>query len=324
MVANASLALIVPTLLQTLTTFNYTVFPDGDGVPHLVHLDNTPLSLEEVDLLNSDLNTITFTLFTRNNRIGDRLILNDVNSVRNSNLNSAKNTIIITHGWNSAGNTQACTLVRNGFLNVWDSNVIIVDWSTIAKNIYSTAAKSVPNVANHVASFVNFLRTKFNLQTSKLKMVGHSLGAHIMSLAAKSVSTYSKVAEVIALDPAKPLFDTKNANGRVDKSHALNVQVIHTCPGLLGLDKSVGTSDFYANNGRKQPGCDNDLFGACAHGRSYEYYSESITNPRGFPGTSKSFLSVKTTVYMGGSVLDSNAKGSYNFKTGSKPPYALG
>lgn len=56
---------VVPTLLQTLTTFNYTVFPDGDGVPHLVHLDNTPLSLEEVDLLNNDLNTITFTLFTR-------------------------------------------------------------------------------------------------------------------------------------------------------------------------------------------------------------------------------------------------------------------
>ncbi|PBC28762.1 Phospholipase A1 [Apis cerana cerana] len=320
MVANASLALIVPTLLQTLATFNYTVFPDGDGVPHLVHLDNTPLSLEEVGLLNTNLNTITFTLFTRNNRAGDRLVLNDMNSIKNSKLNSAKNTIIITHGWNSAGTTEACTLVRN----VWDSNVIIVDWSTIAKNIYSTAAKSVPNVANHVASFVNFLRTKFNLQTSKLTMVGHSLGAHIMSLAAKSVSTYSKVAEVVALDPAKPLFDIKNANGRVDKSHALNVQVIHTCPGLLGLDKSVGTSDFYANDGRKQPGCNNDLLGACAHGRSYEYYSESITNPKGFPSTPKSFLGLKTTVYMGGSVLDRNARGSYNFKTGSKPPYALG
>lgn len=66
---------------------------------------------------------------------------------------------------------------------------------------------------------------------------------------------------IVALDPAKPLFDIKNANGRVDKSHALNVQVIHTCPGLLGLDKSVGTSDFYANDGRKQPGCNNDLLG---------------------------------------------------------------
>lgn len=47
----------------------------------------------------------------------------------------------------------------------------------------------------------------------------------------------------------------------MDKSHASNVQVIHTCSGLLGLDKSVGTSDFYANDGRKQPGCSTDLFG---------------------------------------------------------------
>lgn len=46
------------------------------------------------------------------------------------------------------------------------------------------------------------------------------------------------------------------------------------------------------------------LTGACAHGRSYEYYSESITNPKGFPSTPKSFLGLKTTVYMGGSVLD--------------------
>lgn len=46
------------------------------------------------------------------------------------------------------------------------------------------------------------------------------------------------------------------------------------------------------------------LTGACAHGRSYEYYSESITNPKGFPSTPKSFLGLKTMVYMGGSVLD--------------------
>lgn len=56
---------VVPSLLQALTTINYTVFPDEDGVPHLIHLDSTPLSFEELHLLDADLNTITFTLFTR-------------------------------------------------------------------------------------------------------------------------------------------------------------------------------------------------------------------------------------------------------------------
>lgn len=57
------------------------------------------------------------------------------------------------------------------------------------------------------------------------------------------------------------MFDSKGPGERVDKTDANNVQVIHTCAGLLGLDKNVGTSDFYANGGRNQPGCSNDLLG---------------------------------------------------------------
>lgn len=57
------------------------------------------------------------------------------------------------------------------------------------------------------------------------------------------------------------MFEHKGPDGRVDKLDARNVQVIHTCAGYLGLDISVGTSDFFANDGRNQPGCVNDLIG---------------------------------------------------------------
>lgn len=73
-----------------------------------------------------------------------------------------------------------------------------MDWSTIADNmIYSQVAKSVPTVANRVAAFVNFLRAHAGLQTSKLKIIGHSLGAHIAGLSAREVSKVSRVPEVI-------------------------------------------------------------------------------------------------------------------------------
>ncbi|XP_017790226.1 PREDICTED: pancreatic lipase-related protein 2-like [Habropoda laboriosa] len=320
MVAPAALALIYPALLTSLMRANYTVFPNEEGVPYLIKIDNTPLTLEERSALAANVNEITFTLFTRNNRQnGHVLKLNDINSVRGSQWGANKPTILVAHGWKSSGTSSACTLIRDAFLKALDCNVVVIDWSSIAHNIaYSVVAKSVPDVAAHVASFVNFLRSKAGLNPSNTKLIGHSLGAHVASLSARLVSN---VAEVIALDPAKPMFQNKESNNRVDSSHAKNVQVIHTCAGLLGMDTSVGTSDFFANGGRNQPGCNNDLLGACAHGRSYEYYSESITNPRGFLGTPKNG---GLKVYMGGPTLSSSARGTYDFKTRSQPPYAVG
>ena len=57
------------------------------------------------------------------------------------------------------------------------------------------------------------------------------------------------------------MFELKKAGDRVDKSDAKNVQVIHTCAGTLGMGISIGTSDFYANDGRHQPGCGLNLLG---------------------------------------------------------------
>ncbi|XP_031831095.1 phospholipase A1 [Nomia melanderi] len=321
MVAPAPLALLYPTLLNVLMQSNYTILPDENGVPILTKLDYQPLSLEEINVLAAEVQTITFTLFTRANPRNGQQLKTDVSSVWNSNWNGNKPTVIVTHGWKSAGTGSSCTLIRDAFLKVLDCNVIVVDWNQIAKNLmYSQVAKSVPEVANHVASFVNFMRTKSGLKTATLKLVGHSLGAHVASLTAQIVSKSSAVSEVIGLDPAKPMFEDNNANSRIDRSHAKNVQIIHTCAGLLGMRSAVGTSDFYANGGRNQPGCNNDMLGGCAHSRSYEYYSESITNTKAFPGTPQKG---GATAYMGGPNLDSRARGSYDFKTGGQPPYTV-
>ena len=52
-------------------------------------------------------------------------------------------------------------------------------------------------MAEHVASFVNFLRLKANLDPNDMKMIGHSLGAHVASLVARIVSQNIQVAEIV-------------------------------------------------------------------------------------------------------------------------------
>lgn len=59
-------------------------------------------------------------------------------------------------------------------------------------------------------------------------------------------------------------------------SNASTFQVIHTSAGLCGINFNAGHADFWPNGGSKQPGCNVDVGGACAHGRSYLYYAESV------------------------------------------------
>ena len=84
------------------------------------------------------------------------------------------------------------------FLDVRDCNVIILDWSEISNYVnYLDVVKMVPHVARYLADFINFLHTKAGLQTSNLKIIGHSLGAQIAGLSAWEVGKSSRVAEVV-------------------------------------------------------------------------------------------------------------------------------
>ncbi|XP_033351854.1 pancreatic lipase-related protein 2-like [Bombus vosnesenskii] len=317
--AHVPLSTLYPTVLSMLNFISPTVKTDGDG--YITHFEINKEPVPKNLTLDTYLDTINFTLYTRENPTdGEILKLNDVKSVRNSHWNATKQTIIVTHGWTHSGEAPVCTTIRDGFLKVRDCNVIILDWSEIAdKLIYSVVAEIVPHVAQRTASFINFMRTKAGLRTSNLKIVGHSFGAQIAGLSAREVGKSSRVAEVIALDPANVMFQHKKPGERLDKSDADNVQIIHTCSGQFGYYLSVGTSDFYANDGRHQPGCGIDLLGICAHVRSYKVFAESITNPKGFLGTRAD----GATAYMGGATPDPNASGTYYFKTNSHYPYAL-
>lgn len=91
-----------------------------------------------------------------------------------------------------------------------------------------------------------------------------------------------KLRKIVALDAAAPLFDFNDPSTRVAVGDADVVESIHTNAGRLGISHPIGNASFYPNGGRSQPGCGWDLFGICAHSRSYILLAESITSEKPF------------------------------------------
>ena len=129
-----------------------------------------------------------------------------------------------------------------------------------------------------------------------IHLVGHSLGAHVVGFIAKKVQDMGlgKLPRVTGLDPAYPFFELAGAEGRIDKSDADFVQIIHTNSGFLwdgclSFMEPLGHVDFYPGGGDHQPGCTDICFidcidydiidllkGACSHNRANKYFEESI------------------------------------------------
>ena len=66
------------------------------------------------------------------------------------------------------------------------------------------------------------------------------------------------------LDPAGPLFHLTDPQGKIYRTDAEVVDVIHTNGGFLGELTPLGTVDFFVDGGRSQHTCTNDFFGQSA------------------------------------------------------------
>ncbi|KAI8438255.1 hypothetical protein MSG28_010857 [Choristoneura fumiferana] len=125
----------------------YIWMPDGDGVPHLVDLQ------EPVDeaLLNSR--------------------------------NGANNQYWL---FTSNGNSGINPLITSAFLAVVDANVIVVDWRALANSNNATATNGVPGVGQFLGNFLVRLINTAGGNWNNVHLVGFSLGAHIVGSAGRT------------------------------------------------------------------------------------------------------------------------------------------
>ena len=299
-----------------------------DTSGNLVKLDLTNTSDEANLTMNELPNYVSFALYTRaTNDTPEELIIGDVDNLTNSHFDADKPTKFVTHGWMSSCDSDICIDIRSAFLEHGDYNVIQVDWSNIAAKSYIWASNQVENVAKLVSRMLDFLVSQ-GQNPANITVVGHSLGAHVAGLS--SYYAKQKVSYVVGMDPAGPLFYLRDEGHRISKGDADYVEAIHTTT-LLGLIYQVGDSDFYPNGALPQGGCGLDLGESCSHGRSYEYYAESINDDRFIARQCDNYVEYQlnlcdsnSTARMGGVTPDYSAEGKYYLFTNPETPYAEG
>lgn len=180
---------------------------------------------------------------------------------------------IIIHGWTGSYLTKPNNELRRAYLAQEDHNIISVDWSTYAVLSYISSRAKVPIVSEDIANLLDFLHEQFNLSFDKVVVVGHSLGAHVAGYCGKIVKR-GKIAGIVGLDPASPLYSYNDASTRLCTNDAKFVLSIQTNRSLKGFQQPIGSAAFYPNWGLKQPGCGVDLTGTCSHGRSITLYAK--------------------------------------------------
>ncbi|XP_065356685.1 pancreatic triacylglycerol lipase [Calliphora vicina] len=318
--------------------------PDGDGKPQVAYLVEPPPE----DNRNQVPKLIQFEYYGGSNP--DKPLVNTV-ALDNSEaflhlrakrdtwdemaekFNPKLDTKILVHGWKSSTQSNSIQSIRGAYMQKGHINVFAINWRDQADNIYYLRpARYTVQVGRAVAKLIDLLVEEKDADPMRIHLIGHSLGSHIMGYAG-SYTKY-RVGRITGLDPARPAFeDCIGPENHLDRTDAEFVDVIHSCAGFLGFKNPIGHADFYPNGGHPpQPGCTeiSQIFTGCSHGRSYEYYAESINSEKGFYATPcTSLIDIKGENCTGSKILmgdrvPKTAEGIYYLKTSNKPAFALG
>lgn len=224
-----------------------------------------------------------------------------------SNLSSHNRTVVITvHGFlNHHAYETVWNQTRDGFL-ARGHDVIVVDWSR-GNRLYLQSMANVRVVGALIGQLIMYLNI-----ANRTLCVGFSLGSHICGEAGSWLKAQGQfLARCHGIDPAGPGYDGCGAEIRLDPSDCGVVTAIHSSQFVemlgFGTKYKSGHCDFWMNDARHQPNCDNnpsfptlvrDIFYGnlgrlgrtvehvvgCAHIRSMRYYLSQVTGRCNFTG----------------------------------------
>ncbi|CAB3227798.1 unnamed protein product [Arctia plantaginis] len=244
-------------------------------------------------------------------------------------ISKAGTVVILIHGFMESSEGWMVHGVAPELLKRSDMKVFALDGRKIINLEYFRSSTYVRFIGELLGTFLGDV-IKNGQDPSKIYIVGHSLGSHIAGVAGKKVRelTGQLLGRITALDPAGPCFSNVSASGRLNRTDAEYVDVIHSNAGMLGIKEPVGHKDFYPNGGSSQTGC---YISICDHSRAWEYFAESISSPKNFPARKcenwtlfgQSACSKNEISYMG-IESDTGSPGLYFLSTKSSSPYGMG
>ncbi|XP_040277041.1 endothelial lipase [Bufo bufo] len=209
--------------------------------------------------------------------------------------NTSAKTFIVIHGWTMSGLFESWLHKLVGALQQREhhANIIVVDWMSLAHQLYPDAVNNTKLVGKETAVLIDWLQEKGNMSLKNLHLIGYSLGAHVAGFAGNYVK--GTLGRITGLDPAGPMFEDAEAHKRLSPDDAEFVDVLHTYTrealGVsIGIKMPIGHIDIYPNGGDYQPGCGlSDVLGAlaygnigdavkCEHERSVHLFVDSLIN----------------------------------------------
>ncbi|XP_067872765.1 lipoprotein lipase-like [Heterodontus francisci] len=231
-----------------------------------VRADNATESTPELQSNDiEDLNSIKTRFSLRHMSEPDEdvcyIIPGQVDSLRKCNFNATTKTFLIIHGWSVSGMFESWIekLVIALYKREPDANVLVVDWLNRAHQHYPIAAQNTKLVGQDIAKLIDWLEKQESIPPNTMHLIGYSLGAHVAGFAGSHAA--NKIGRITGLDPAGPVFEGAQADGRLSPDDATFVDVLHTFTreslGMsIGIRQPIGHVDIYPNGGSFQPGCD--------------------------------------------------------------------
>nr|KAF7420604.1 hypothetical protein H0235_010901 [Vespula pensylvanica] len=218
-----------------------------------------------------------------NNREGSFLSLDNLTNNRVYLKSELSDKIVfLIHGFLSSANNTNYKDMSDKLLDK-NMSVFSIDWKKGACNGgaslleyagYFKAVENTREVGRYVANFTKILVEEYKIPLANILLIGHSLGAQVAGFAGKALQKLiGKYYQIVGLDPAGPFFNLNSCSQRICETDARYVQIIHSSVPL-GTERTLGTIDFYMNNGIFQPGCNVDA--SCSHTKAVLYFTECI------------------------------------------------
>jgi pancreatic triacylglycerol lipase len=97
----------------------------------------------------------------------------------NDNIDSKRDVKLLIHGWNADSEHVALETVRNSYLKLNTSHLLMADWRDIAGMRYFIARNLIRNLGKRICKLLEIFVDQAKIEPGRIHIVGHSLGAHI-------------------------------------------------------------------------------------------------------------------------------------------------
>ncbi|CAH0686384.1 unnamed protein product [Spodoptera exigua] len=164
----------------------------------------------------------------------------------------AQTIVILIHGFMESSNGWMVNALAPELLKKSVYKVFALDGRKIINLEYFSSSTNARFMGEMLGSFLSDV-IKNGEDPSKIYIIGHSLGSHIAGIAGKKVYevTGKRISRITALDPAGPCFSNITDSGRLARTDAEYVDVIHSNAGILGLKAPIGKRPDGLPDGRQ-------------------------------------------------------------------------